>query len=149
MKYLLLFDGDDYEYADKMQAYLDRIEKITGAEVLWRGDIEVGENGEERMREMAESSDAIMYLFSSNTNLDNLISLSQNKQVYAIYVSAVADFVITYIGVSTRVQIIPHKPILELGWYRGLSIMIDKIWGAQYAHKHKILLFWIPPRLPH
>lgn len=145
-KCLILFDGDDQEYAQKIIKHISNFGIVVNTDVSWIGNIRVGENIEDAMSDMVKTCDIIIYLFSANTNISTMIMLAQIKVTYALYVSEVADFVLDYVEKESDIIITPQEAIMQLGWSKGFSIAMQRIFGSRAIKRDKLkaVLFWIP-----
>jgi len=148
-KWLLMFDEDDYSDAKEIVKGLKSVERTGFAEVLWEGDIGVGENVEDKMKEYIKDCDVVFYVFSANSDTTRMIELSKRKKLYGIYVKTVANFVMDYVA-QHNVKIVPNKPFSDIGWLRGMALTINTIIGKKSVDlpKFKVLLFWNHPHMP-
>lgn len=145
-KCLVLFDGEDIEIAEKIKRHISLFGAIVDTQVGWAGDIKIGENIDEALAKMVEAADGIIYILSANTNLTSLVTIAESKQTYALYVSEVADFIVEYLERETKVMVLPSEAIMNIGWHKGLSLAMEKMFGKKYTKNHKLksALFWIP-----
>ena len=143
---LILFDGDDFEISEKIKRHISNFGVIVDVSIKGIADFGLGENIDDFISSMIETCDCVIYMFSANTDIEKMISLSKIKPTYALYVSDVAEFVIEYIEKEPGIIITPKKSILEIGWHKGISLAMQQIFGKKADRKHrlKIILLWIP-----